>query len=146
MTLCSLGDLLTALFRLGAWPVPLLRTRHRALLALALPRTRPLPLSRRPPTGFRRRSLASARLGWRARTPTRLVYRLRKTVAGRLLNFEFNELIPLRIGTIALGDGQEFTHPLARINMHGFIHGDIMRHAGRLLKLLARFGACRAGK
>lgn len=148
MTLRSLGDLLTALFRLGALPLPLLRTRHLALLALALPLTRPLlPLSRPlPPTGFRWRPLAPARFGGRALTPTRLVYRLRKTVTGRLLDFEFDEFVPLRIGAIALGDGQEFTHPLARIDMHGFIHGDIMRHTGRLLKLLARFGARRSGK
>lgn len=109
MTLRSLGDLLlSALFRLGALTLPLslLRTRHLALLALALPRTRPLALPRPlPPTGFRRRTGAPARFGWRALAPTRLVYRLRKTVAGGLLDFEFNELVPLRVGAIALGDG-----------------------------------------
>lgn len=152
MTLRSLGDLLlTTIFRLGALPLlpllPLLLTRHLALLALALPLAQSLPLPRPlPPTGIRRRPLAPARLGWRALAPTWLVDRLRKAVAGRLLDFEFNELVPLRVGSIAFGDGQEFTHPLARIDMHWFIHGDIMRHAGRLLKLLARFGARRSGK
>ena len=83
-------------------------------------------------------SLPSPRLGLRPRSPTLVDRRLREAIPRCRLDFKFNELIPLRIGAIAFGDGKEFAEPLARIYVYSFIvHIDIMRHAGPLLKLLA---------
>jgi hypothetical protein len=136
-----LGNLLfSTFFRPGARP--LLGTRRLALGALPLPLPLPwtLTLTRplRSPTRLGRRTLAPTRFSLRPLSPPRLALRLRKTISWCGLNFKFNEFIPLRIGPVTLGDGKEFTEPLTRINMDGFIHVVIMRHTGKELKFLAR--------
>jgi hypothetical protein len=79
--------------------------------------------------------------------PTLVNGRLRQAITRRRLDFKFNELVPLRIGAIALRDGKKFAEPLTRIYVYWLywlywfvlVHIDIMRHEGQLLKLLARF-------
>lgn len=110
---------------------PLLCTRRLALRTLPLPWTLPLTRSLRTPTRLGWRALAPARFSLRPLSPPRLALRLRKTISWCGLNFKFNEFIPLRIGPVTLGDGKEFTEPLTRIDMDGFIHVDIMRHTGK---------------
>jgi hypothetical protein len=79
------------------------------------------------------------------RPPTLINRRLRQAITRRRLDFKLNELVPLRIGAIAFGNGKEFAEPLTRIYVYCLywlywfvlVHTDIMRHRRPLLKLLA---------
>jgi hypothetical protein len=76
------------------------------------------------------------------RPPTLVNRRLRQAITRRRLDFKFNELIPLCISAIALGDSKKFAEPLTRVYVYWLywfvlVHIDIMRHGGPVLKLLA---------
>lgn len=49
-------------------------------------------------------------------------------------NFDFDDLIPLRVSPITLGDGQQFAEPAARILSSRIIHERIMTHSAAVIQ------------
>ncbi|HNC50875.1 MAG TPA: hypothetical protein PLO14_01365 [Accumulibacter sp.] len=49
-------------------------------------------------------------------------------------DLDLDEFIPLLVGTIALGNGEEFAEPATRILGRRVIHGDIMTHTATILQ------------
>jgi hypothetical protein len=78
------------------------------------------------------------------RTPAgfRLVRRSSSSIARCHTNLKLNDLIPLRIAAITLGDSQEIPEPTARIHVFYYVfyfaHSAIMAYTGRIIQLRKR--------
>ncbi len=104
MALCSSGLLLLWRF-FRFWPL-LHRLTARHLTRLSLPSPLAWRGSWSLPSARFGWPLAPSRIGLRRRSPAGVSLRLRQTISWRQLDFEFDELIPLRIGSITLGNSQ----------------------------------------
>lgn len=104
MALCASGLLLFWRF-FGFWPL-LRRLRAWRLARLSLPGSLTWCGSRPLSSARFGRALTPRRISLRPGSPDGICLRLRQAVARCHLDFEFNKFIPLRIGSITLGNRQ----------------------------------------
>ncbi|MCM8596829.1 hypothetical protein [Accumulibacter sp.] len=60
-------------------------------------------------------------------------------------DLDLDDFIPLRVGAITLGNGQQFTEPPARILGRGVVHGVIITHSPAIVQLAAHSRCAAAG-
>ena len=61
-------------------------------------------------------------------------------------DLELVQLVPFRIGTIALRDGEEFANPATRINRLWIVHTRIMNYTTRVIQHSREINCCKTLK
>jgi len=59
---------------------------------------------------------------------------IRLTVSWREGNLDLDDLVPLLVGAVALGYGEQLAQPPPRILRGGIVHGDIMTHTAAIVQ------------